>query len=277
MLDYRIDTFLKVCEVMNYRETAKLLNITQPAVTQHIHFLEKQYGQKLFTYENRKLKKTAAAAVLEEYAYSMKYNEQTLRETLAYEEPQELRLGGTSLISDYILAPYVKNFLTHHSTPFTLVVDHTEQLLHLLSEGRIDFALIEGAFNKDKYDYQLFRKEMFVGICHKDHPFANREVSIDELLKETMICSKDHTGIHTDDFMENFTKCIFIDNSKMITELVRDNFGISFVYQTVAEADEEIAPFYLPGEDIMQEFNFVYLKNSHVEKKIQHFMGRVNI
>ena len=277
MLDYRIDTFLKVCEVMNYRETAKLLNITQPAVTQHIHFLEKQYGQKLFTYENRKLKKTAAAAVLEEYAYSMKYNEQTLRETLAYEEPQELRIGGTKLISDYILAPYVKNFLTQHSTPFTLVVDHTEQLLHLLSEGRIDFALIEGAFNKDKYDYQLFRKEMFVGICHKDHPFANREVSIDELLKETMICSKDHTGIHTDDFMENFTKCIFIDNSKMITELVRDNFGISFVYQTIAEADEEIAPFYLPGEDIMQEFNFVYLKNSHVEKKIQHFMGRVNI
>lgn len=277
MLDYRIDTFLKVCEVMNYRETAKLLNITQPAVTQHIHFLEKQYGQKLFTYENRKLKKTAAAAVLEEYAYSMKYNEQTLRETLAYEEPQEMRLGGTSLISDYILAPYVKNFLTQNSTPFTLVVDHTEQLLHLLSEGRIDFALIEGAFNKDKYDYQLFRKEMFVGICHKDHPFANREVSIEELLKETMICSKDHTGIHTDDFMENFTKCIFIDNSKMITELVRDNFGISFVYQTIAEADEEIAPFYLPGEDIMQEFNFVYLKNSHVEKKIQHFMGRVNI
>ena len=40
MLDYRIETFLTLCETMNYRITAERLNITQPAVTQHIHYLE---------------------------------------------------------------------------------------------------------------------------------------------------------------------------------------------------------------------------------------------
>ena len=48
MIDTRIETFLTLCRVMNYRKTAELLNMTQPAVTQHIHFLEEQYGCKLF-------------------------------------------------------------------------------------------------------------------------------------------------------------------------------------------------------------------------------------
>ena len=44
MLDHRTETFMAVCSVMNYREAAELLHITQPAVTQHIQFLEKEYG-----------------------------------------------------------------------------------------------------------------------------------------------------------------------------------------------------------------------------------------
>ena len=33
MLDHRTETFMTVCEVMNYREAAQRLHITQPAVT----------------------------------------------------------------------------------------------------------------------------------------------------------------------------------------------------------------------------------------------------
>ena len=41
MLDYRTETFLTVCKTLNFTAAAKQLNITQPAVSQHIHFLEK--------------------------------------------------------------------------------------------------------------------------------------------------------------------------------------------------------------------------------------------
>ena len=36
MLDYRIDTFLEVCRFMNFTKAAQSLNITQPAVSQHM-------------------------------------------------------------------------------------------------------------------------------------------------------------------------------------------------------------------------------------------------
>lgn len=44
MLDFRIDTFLEVCRLMNYTRAAEQLNLTQPAVSQHIRWLEEQCG-----------------------------------------------------------------------------------------------------------------------------------------------------------------------------------------------------------------------------------------
>ena len=55
MLDFRIFTFLEVCKQMNFTKAAKKLNITQPAVSQHIRWLEKEYGIKLFEMEGKKL------------------------------------------------------------------------------------------------------------------------------------------------------------------------------------------------------------------------------
>ena len=47
MLDFRIHTFLCVCRHMNYTRAAVELHITQPAVSQHIRYLEREYGAKL--------------------------------------------------------------------------------------------------------------------------------------------------------------------------------------------------------------------------------------
>ena len=45
MLDYRIESFLMVCRTMSITRAAEALHITQPAVSQHIKALEKQYGE----------------------------------------------------------------------------------------------------------------------------------------------------------------------------------------------------------------------------------------
>ena len=52
MLDFRMETFLTVCQFMNFTRASEKLNITQPAVSQHIRFLEEHYHAKLFRYED---------------------------------------------------------------------------------------------------------------------------------------------------------------------------------------------------------------------------------
>ena len=67
MLDYRVFTFLALYDEMNYRRTAEKLNMTQPGVTQHIHYLENYYGVKLFEYDGRTLSRTKNAQRLKRY------------------------------------------------------------------------------------------------------------------------------------------------------------------------------------------------------------------
>ena len=76
----------------------------------------------------------------------------------------------------------------------SLVVDNTKLLLQMLDENQLDFAVIERTFSKTKYDSYLLRMEPFIGICAPDSPLCGRCVTVEELLKETIIVREDGSG-----------------------------------------------------------------------------------
>lgn len=282
MLDYRINTFLTLCDTMNYRETAAQLHITQPAVTQHIQFLEREYQCRLFLYENRRLFKTEAAAVLEQYARAMRYNDQTVRQALQGSIAMDLKIGATKTIGDYVIRDQIIRYLSRKENALTLIVDNTEHLLKLLDENQLDFAIVEGFFNKDHFDSRCLRREPFVGICRKGHPFSGREISISELLEETIIHREEGSGTRAileqelhgyNESLNQFRRQICISSFKMILELVKTGLGVSFVYNVLADSDPELDKFSIRNETIVREFNLVWLKHAHVQEKTEAFFS----
>ena len=281
MLDHRTETFMTVCEVMNYREAAQRLHITQPAVTQHIQYLEREYGCRLFYYENRHLTKTPEAVLLEDHIRAIRQRETFLKEKLKNSGIRELKIGATKTIGDYVILDHIHQFLAQPDTALTLIVDNTEHLLNLLEQNRLDFAIVEGYFDKKRFDSQLYRKEPFVGICRKGHPFADREVSIEELLDETIIHREEGSGTRAildeklhgyNESLMRFHRHICISSFKVILDLVKAGFGVSFVYDILAKNDPGITSFTLTGEPIIREFNIVYLKYADVREKIGWFL-----
>ena len=284
MLDYRIDTFLTLCEQMNYRKTAEMLHISQPAVTQQIHYLENQYGQKLFEYENRRLVKTEAAAILEQYARAAKLQQQDLLQKLESSPIHTLRIGATKTIGDYYLKEDIRRYLQSPDNALTLIVDNTEHLLRLLEENELDFSVVEGFFDKTRFDSILLRREPFVGICRKDHPFAGREVTMEELLQQTIIHREAGSGTRAileqelrgyNESLQRFQRHICISSFNIILDLVKQGFGVSFVYNILADSDPALAKFSIRGETVVREFNVVYLKYADMEEKIRRFFGEI--
>ena len=282
MLDHRIDTFLMLCNLMNYRKTAQTLELTQPAVTQQIHYLENRYGQKLFLYKNHRLVKTEAAKVLEQYARAAKLQEQSLREKLESDPLHSLRIGATKTIGDYYLKKDIRRYLQSPDNALTLLVDNTERLLKLVEENELDFAVVEGFFEKSRFDNILLRREPFVGICRKDHPFAGREVTIDELLQETIIHREPGSGTRAileqelrgyNESLQRFQRHICISSFNVILDLVEQGFGVSFVYNILADSDANLAKFSIQGESVVREFNIVYLKYAEIGEKLCWFFG----
>lgn len=93
MLDFRVETFLAVCRHMNFTKAARELNITQPAVSHHMHYLEQAYGTALFQHNGKRLQLTEAGEILR----------RTLTDLLG--EPLLLREegSGTRVILEYYL------------------------------------------------------------------------------------------------------------------------------------------------------------------------------
>ena len=87
MLDFRTETFLTVCEYMNYTKAAEILNMTQPAISNHIHYLENYYGTKLFTYNNKKLSLTAQGKHLQKALQTLVHDELKLKNDLSKINP----------------------------------------------------------------------------------------------------------------------------------------------------------------------------------------------
>ena len=277
MLDYRVLTFLTLYDEMNYRRTAEKLNMTQPGVTQHIHYLENYYGVKLFEYDGRTLSKTKNAQRLKKYFDSVKAEETDIRESFTPTDTIHMTVGATKTIGEFVIVPEIRAFLQAPNHNLDLIIDNTENLLHMLEKSQIDFAVIEGVFDKSKYGYHLFKKEAFVGVCAKDHPFAGRTVTLEEVFREDIVVRESQSGtrmllqnVITDRgfSLDSFHRCSSVNNFSVICDLVAINKAITFAYEPIAHCRDDLATFMVEDMQIQGEFNFVYCNERVAKEKI---------
>ncbi len=281
MLDNRIYTFLKLCETMNYRKTAAELNMTQPAVTQHIHYLENLYHVKLFEYSGKTLTKTESAIKLEQYARPIIYNEARFREELSNPPRKQLSIGATKTIGEYEINQLVETLVCREDIQFSLMIDNTTRLLAMLDNFDLDMLIVEGYFDKSVYDYQLLKNQEMVGICSKEHRFAGKEISLQEAFEEHLFIREEGSGTRLvfDHFLtennytyQSFRRKSVISSFRVMETLIEKNYGITFAYQSIAAQNDRLSVFKLKGVELFHEFNFVFLKNSKSRKMLQEFI-----
>ncbi len=280
MLDYRIYTFLKLCELMNYRKTAEALNMTQPAVTQHIQGLEELYKHKLFSYKGKTLSKTSEAIKLENHARSIVYNEKRFQEEIDSPRRKKVSIGATKTIGHYVVDDKFFTLLKNEDIEFEFIIDNTRNLFDMLNSFQLNLLLVEGYFDKSNYDYQLIRDEELIGICAANHPFAGKEITIEEIFNEQVLLREKGSG--TREVFENLLKernysierierKAVISSFGLMVKVVEEGIGISFVYEAAAKKSKNVAVFRIKGNRVSHELNYVYLKNSNVADIIELF------
>ena len=159
MLDFRVYTFLAVCEYMNYTRAAEALHITQPAVSQHIRYLENMYQVKLFLAEGKKIHLSPAGERLLHAATTLKNDEVFLRKQMfeGAGKGLSLRFGTTRTIGESVIStPLARYIHSHPKDRISVVINNTDELLHKLVSGEIQFALVEGYYDDVDFDSMVF-------------------------------------------------------------------------------------------------------------------------
>lgn len=281
-MDQKLRTFLTLCQTMNYRIAAEKLHLSQPAVTKQIQSLENALQTKLFVYDGHSLHKTEKCLMLERYAISMQYQFEEMQLAITGRERLKLRVGATKTIGDYVLIDAIKDYLSSSDHELSLVVDNTKNLLQMLDENRLDFAVIEGRFSKTKYDHYLMRMEPFVGICAKDNPLCGKNVTVEELLCETIIVREEGSGtrrIFEERLAEagyelsDFSRQVSISSFVSIKALVQSGIGISFLYQSVVIGDPLIGTFKVEPLTNPHPFHVVYTRNTNAKSYCEQFLS----
>jgi DNA-binding transcriptional LysR family regulator len=289
MLDLRVETFLCVWKNRSYSRASEELCITQPAVTQHIQYLERHYNSKFFEYSNRELKLTKAGELFYKYAISAKVAEKAITDKLREinEKSKKLSFAATLTIGEFTLAPILADFIkTFSGYDVTMYVDNTETVLEMLERGEITFALVEGLFNKGDYETRLLKTASFILIAPVHHRLATKEsISLEDLKGETIILREKGSGsreilerglFDKNYTLEHFGNIIEIGNVNVIKNMVKNGIGLSFMYKDAAirEIQEGFLREVVISDFVLErEFNFIHLKNDIVQDEVDMFFS----
>lgn len=278
MLDFRTETFLTVCQTMNFTVAAKQLNITQPAVSQHIHFLEDQYHTSLFIYRNKQLFLTRSGEILRKHLLTMKNDEKAILEELKsnFTGIETLSIGVTMTIGEYAIVDKLANFLIHHpEINIHLHYDNTFQLLKLLDHGQISMAIVEGNYPKENYSHKKYSTEDYIAVCAASHHFfTDHPHTVNDLLYERLLVREKGSGtrnileqsliargLHISDFI-HYTQ---VENMHTIIDLLKKDCGISFLYKIAVENELQsgrLREISLDDFKMQHDFNIIWEKHS---------------
>ena len=284
MLDFRMDTFLEVCRCRNYTRAAENLNITQPAVTQHIQYLQNYYGVKLFIYRNKQLTLTPEGELLQRAALTMRHDEEKLKRDMGDLKAgrRSIRFGATLTIGEYLLPQRVADYMKRNpATDVHMVVEDTKSLLRRLNEGELDFAVVEGYFHKSEYDYILWSYEPYICVRSPGYPLPEGPLHLRDLFSQELILRNDGSGTRDvlvkalegmNYHLSDFRHIIEISDLFVIKELVKRGCGITFLYRKAVEkelAEGSLCQVALTDFQISHEFTFLWRKNSAFETELR--------
>lgn len=277
MLDFRIETFLTVCDCMNYTKAAELLNITQPAVSQHIRYLEEEYQTRFFLKKGKRMELTESGELLKQTALSMQHDVLHLKKEISQREGKRKKLcfGVTLTIGEHIVPVRLPGLIKRYpGLSVEMRVENTTELLQRLNQGELEFVIVEGNFAKQEYAYELYKKEAFVAVCAADHQFTAKPDSLEQLLPETLIIREEGSGNR--EILErilqgknlslaDFASCIEVNDIQTIKELIKRDAGIGFLYRSAVQEEIDrgsIREISLSDFQILHDMAFIWMKDS---------------
>jgi len=157
---------------------AKLLRISQPAVSQMISQFERQIGIQLFRRHNGKISTTPEADILfaeTERVYAGVKTLERLADGLRHNKYGTLRIAGFPAISRQVLPQIISEYCREQSDiDVTLDSTQSRNIADLVARRDVDLALSVMPSDRDEVDATMVGTLNAVCILPKSHPLSER-------------------------------------------------------------------------------------------------------
>lgn len=293
MIDPKITTFIWAAKLNSFTKAAQMLNLTQPAVTQHIKQLEGYYKVNLFNKVGRQIHLTEEGELLFEYAKKIEANSLFIERTLHNKSALNKRynVGTTLTIGEFVLPHILGQYKIQHENIDVIVhVYNTDENLKRLTSGELDLSIVEGLFDKSRFKYRKIRDDELVLVASPASTFARKgKVSLEDVAYSGKLILREN-GSGTRRVFENKMTEIGLSLADLkvymevgsigaIKSLVQANLGYTVVSREAVKKEVRegllvVVP--IQGIKIMREFNFIFMdmsQNSFIQEFVEYIMN----
>lgn len=195
----QLATFARVAQRGNFTRAAEDLYLTQPAVTHHVHALERHFQVRLVEVIGRHPELTDAgiflAARVPEILSRVAALERDMQE-YAQAQMGELRLGATLTIGTYVVPRLLAQFQQEHpQVQVQVTIANTPMIVAQVREGLVHVGLVEGEVQEADIATRPFQEDTLVLVAAPMHPFAQTApASFAEVVAEPLVMREAGSG-----------------------------------------------------------------------------------
>ncbi len=189
-----LKVFICVCKHENMTKAAEELFIAQPAVSNTISEIEKNYNIKLFERINKRLLLTDEGKALlikaqEAVSAFNAFEEQALN---ASKKPL-LKIGSSLTIGKQKLPWLLRNLKeSFEEIDFQVSINQTSIIENKILNGVLDFAFIQGKPSSPYIESKLVDCNTLIAVCGKKYDIPN-ELTLKELCKHDLLLREDES------------------------------------------------------------------------------------
>lgn len=241
---YRV--FCEVAKCQSFSKAAKMLYMTQPAVSQSIMQLETELEIRLFTRTPKGVVLTNEGQLLYEYTNSainlINVGEKKLMEFKSL-MIGDLKIGVGDTISRYFLLPYLERFHSMYPNIKLKIINRTTlELCAMLKSGEIDIAICNLPIKDSSLEVRKCIEVNDIFVCgekYKDE--FSIPLSLEELLKFPLILlePKSNSRQYVEKYMLSkgikINPEIELGSHDLLLEFAKINLGIACVIKEFSQ------------------------------------------
>ncbi len=195
-----LETFSKAAELNSFTGAAKALRLTQAAVSQRIHALEKVVGKPLFRRRGGRVLLTETGRKLHGYAQRiMDLHREARRELSGQETPVagELLLAASSIPGEHLLPSLLSVF--HQKHPHIQVraaVSDSMAVMEQVERGHVSLGLVGRKADNPHLEFRFLARDRMVLVVPPGHALSGRKkVSVKELCRHPLVLREAGSGL----------------------------------------------------------------------------------
>lgn len=244
MSDRRLQVFHTVAKMLSFTRAAKVLHMTQPAVTFQVQQLEESLNTRLFNRTHHRISLTETGKHVYEYSdriFALYAQMENRIQDLAGDTFGMVTIGASPTVAEYLLPPLLGHFKGKFpGVEVRLRTANTDEIISMVEYNDIELGMVEAHVINKNLVVEPCRMDRLVAVAAPGHELTRRDpVSADDLVAHPFIARKEGLAIIQDYLqsagfdIDDLDIVMELDGFEAVKGAVGTGVGVSVLSRTV--------------------------------------------